>query len=170
MKWKRGLFLLCSLAAVAPIGFAVQFRWERKRRIGAAFPLEVKLVLDKSEKFYIYSLQAERLPASDLKTMPNFHGYPISGQTRIRPTPQRTDLIAALWGGLGRRDQAMCFEPRYGVRAVRGSKTVDLLIGFGCEQLEIYDDRGMHWITVSASAQGVFNRTLAEYDVPLPDQ
>jgi hypothetical protein len=168
VKLKRGLFLLFFVAAVVATGIALQVRWERNRKIRAAFPPDVKLVLEKSDKFYLYALQPERLPEADLKTMPNFHGYPISGQARVRPTPQRTDLLAALWGGLGKRSECACFEPRYGVRVVRGSKTVDLVIGFTCEQMEIYDDRGTHQITVSASTQRAFNHILAEYDVPLP--
>jgi hypothetical protein len=168
MKLKRGLFLLCSVAAVAAIGIALQVRWERIRNIRTAFPPDVKLVLDKSEKFYLYSLQPERLPEADLRTMPNFHGYPISGQARVRPTPERTDLLVALREGLGKRSACSCFDPRYGVRVVRGNKAVDLVICFACEQMEIYDERGMHRITVSASTQQAFNHILAEYDVPLP--
>lgn len=169
MKLKRGLLLLCCLVVAFVVGVSLYARQMRQLEIRAAFPPEVKQVLDKSEKFYLYSLQAERLPAADLKTMPNFHGYPISGQTPIRPVPQRGDLIAALWEGLGKQTKTACFAPHYGVRAVRGRKTVDLLICFACEEIEIYDDRGLRRITVSSSAQRVFNRVLAEYDVPLPE-
>ena len=168
MKLKTGLLLLCSLAATVVLFLGVKAEWERNNRIRAAFPPAVKLVLDKSEKFYLYSLQSERLPEADLKTMPNFHGYPISGQTRVRPTPQRTDLLTALRRGLGQRSECACFSPTYGIRVVRDYKTVDLMISFGCEQMEIWDDRGLHRISVSAKAQEVFNHVLAEYDVPLP--
>ena len=167
-KLKRGLFLLCSVGAVLGIGLALLFWWGRQRRINAAFPPEVKLTLDKCDKFYLYSLQSERLPQTDLKTMPNFHGYPILGQTRVRPTPQRADLLAALRDGLGKNSNCACFAPHYGVRVVRGNQTVDLLISFECEQMEIYGARGLHRISVSSSATSVFNHTLAEYDVPLP--
>ena len=159
MKLKRGLLLLCSVIALLGVALGIYSRRERHKRIQAALPPEVQQVLDKSDKFYLYSLQAERLPEADLRIMPNLHGYPISGQTRVRPKPQRADLIRALWGGLGRGGQSERFSPRYGVRAVRNGKTVDLLIGFGCEQMEIYDDRGLHRITVSSSVQTIFSHT-----------
>jgi len=168
MKLKTGLSLLCSLAVVVALGLAVKAQWERNNRIQMAFPPMVTLALDNSEKFYLYSLQSERLVDADLKTMPNFHGYPISGQVCVRPKPERADLLAALRGDLGRRSDCSCFAPTYGVRVVRKHKTVDLMISFGCEQMEIWDDRRVHRISVSAKAQDVFNHVLAEYDVPLP--
>ena len=169
MKRKQGLLLLCSAAVGVGGVLFTQARRDRENRIDAALPSEVQLILVKSEKLYLYSLQKERLPTADLKALPNFHGYPIVGQTRVRETPQRADLVAAVWEGLGKREGQDCFEPHHGLRAVRGKKTVDLLIGFPCEHMEIYDDRGMHQITVSSSAQGVFNHILAEYDIPLPE-
>ncbi len=168
MKLKKGLFLLFSVGAVVAIGISLTLRRERYERIRAVFPPDVKRVLDQSEKFYLYSLQSEPLPKTDLRTMPNFHGYPILGQTRVRSTPQRTDLLAALREGLGKSSECTCFDPHYGVRIVRGNKTVDFVIGFGCEHMDIYDDRGLHQISVSASTQRIFNQVLAEYDVPLP--
>ena len=51
----------------------------------------------------------------------------------------------------------------------RGNKTVDLLISFQCEQMAIFGGRGRHEISVSSAARRVFNHTLAEYDVPLPE-
>ena len=169
MKLKRGLFLLFYASLFFATGFFRQVWQDRERRAHAAFPPEVQLVLAKSEKLYLYSLQADRLPEADLKTMPTFHGYPILGQTRIRATPERADLLEAVRPGLEEKTVDSCFEPHHGLRAVRGNRTVDLLIGFGCEHMEIYDHRGRHRSTVSSSAQSVFNRILAEYDVPLPE-
>ena len=166
---RKGAVLLCS--AVVIFGFVVVLwlRWDRERRVRAAFPPEVQAVLANSDKLYLYSLQAERLPDADLRTMPNFHGYPILGQTRVRATPERADLLGAVRAGLGKRTLQSCFTPHHGLRAVRGAKTVDLLIGFECEHMEIYDERGRHQIAVSSAAQQVFNHILAEYDVPLPE-
>jgi len=170
VKLKIGLSLLGSLAVVVALGLTVKTKtqWERNNRIQQAFPPPVNLALDNSEKFYLYSLQQERLTDADLKTMPNFYGYPIAGQVCVRPKPERADLMAALRGDLGKRTDCSCFAPAYGVRVVRRHKKVDLMISFACEQMEVWDDRGMHRISVSAKAQEVFNHILAEYDVPLP--
>jgi hypothetical protein len=172
VKLKRTSLLLCSLALVAAVvvavGLSVRQRRERNSRIRAAFPPEAQSVVAKSEKFYLYSLQSERLPEADLKTIPNFHGYPILGQARVHASPYRADLFAAVREDLGANTFFDCFNPHHGIRAVRGGKTVDLLLGFGCRQMEIYDERGVHRITVGAAAQRVFDHVLAEYDVPLP--
>jgi len=168
VKLKTGLSLLCSLATVVALGLTVKAQWERNNRIQMAFPPPSKMILDNSEKFYLYSLQSERLADADLKTMPNFHGYPISGQVCVRPKPERAELVAALRGELGKRSDCSCFAPTYGVRVVRRRQTVDLLISFACEQMEVWDDRGRHRISVAAKAQDAFNHVLAEYDVPLP--
>ena len=153
---------------VIAFGLSWQTQWERNNKIHAAFPLEVQRVVAKSEQFYLYSLQPERLTDMDLTSMPNFHGYPISGKTCVHARPHREDLLAAVREDLGREAASHCFHPHHGIRAVRGTQTVDLVFGFGCEQMEIYDDRGLHQITVGASAQRVFDHVLAEYDVPLP--
>lgn len=145
-------------------------QYARSRAIAVALPPEVQAKLEMSQKFYLYSIQPDRLPEADLRTMPNFHGYPIIGQTRVRATPQRKDLLTAVRVGLGKRSALGGFVPKYGLRALCGKKNVDLLIAFECEQMQIYDDRGMHQITVEASSQEVFNRILAEMDVPLPEK
>ena len=172
MKLKTALSMLCSFALVATVVFAagLSLRQERERnsRIRAAFPPEAQIVVAKSEKFYLYSLQSERLAEADLKTIPNFHGYPILGQARVRARPYRADLFAAVYEDLGKNTFFDCFNPQHGIRAVRSGKTVDLLLGFGCRQMEIYDERGMHRITVGTEAQHVFDHVLSEYDVPLP--
>jgi hypothetical protein len=169
VKIKKGFFLLFTLAVVLCTGLSLWERWEQNKRVHTALPAATDIVLDKSEKFFLYSLQGECLPATDMKTMHNFHGYPILGQTRVRVTPQRADLLAALRKGLGKKSAATCFNPHHGIRAVRGTQTVDLIISFGSEQMEIYDNRGMHQISVSAPGQGVFNRVLSDADVPLPE-
>lgn len=166
-RTKMWLLLGAAAAVLVTGGLLLLDGRERDRKIVAALPPPQLQVLEQSERFLLYSLDPEPLHAEDRQATPNFHGYPILGQTRVRETPRRADLLAALRQGLGRRSACACFRPHHGVRAVRGLRTVDLLISFGCEQMEIYDDRGLHRISVSPAVQSVFDHALAEYDVPL---
>lgn len=170
MKLKKSLFLLVSCAIIVGTGLSLYRRNAQSRRIERALPQDVQILLDKGPKFFLYALQPARLPEIDLKTQPNFHGYPIIGQTPVRATPFRQDLLAAIRAGLGKKSEAGCFEPKYGIRVVRNKKAVDLLISFNCEQMEVDDDRGVHRISIDASAQSVFNHIMAELDVPLPEK
>ena len=79
---------------------------------------------------------------TELKTKPTFHGYLILGQAQVRSAETRTNLLDALYKVMGKGDPYACFNPRHGIRAVRNKKTVDLVICFECQQIDIYDEQG----------------------------
>jgi hypothetical protein len=170
MNLKRRWFWMGGIAIVLVIGGSfLLMRQDSARRLRAAFPLEEQQILEKGEEFVLYSLHPNprELDPEELKTKPVFHGYLILGQTRITTAKTRMDLLNALYADLGKGDPAYCFNPRHGIRAVRGNKTIDLVICFECQQIEIYDERGKGGTLIAHSPQPVFDRILTQASVPL---
>jgi hypothetical protein len=170
MDRKRRWFWMGGIAIVLVLGsFFLFSRWDSARRLRAAFPLEEQQILEKGETFILYSLHPSPMEVDpqELKTKPVFHGYPVLGQTQITAATTRMDLLSALYTDLGKGDPAACFNPRHGIRAVRGNKTVDLVICFECQQIEIYDERGKQGTTTTHSSKPVFDRILSAANVPL---
>jgi hypothetical protein len=168
---RRWLWLYSSVIVVVIGAYFPLARWMNERRIHAAIPMDEQQLLGQSQRFILYSLHPHpmELDAHELQTKPTFHGYLILGQTQINNPTTKSDLLAALYDGLGKGDFLGCFNPRHGIRAVRGNKTVDLVVCFQCLQIEIYDERGKRTVTVSSSPKTIFNRVLSEAHVTLAD-
>jgi hypothetical protein len=68
-----------------------------------------------------------------------FHGYRILGRAPITDPGERRRLIEALYDGLARPAPfAACFNPRHGIRAVAGADTIDLVVCFECDTVQIH--------------------------------
>jgi len=122
-------------------------------------------VLDHSEKFILYSLLEE--PPDPDENKLKFHDYVILGQIQVVAAQDRAELLAALYESAGKGEAAGCFVPRHGIHAVRGNKTVDLLICFQCGHLHIYGEHGVYYTSITHSPLSVFDRTLSAKGVPL---
>lgn len=99
-------------------------------------PGDARAVLEQAEHFEILSLQPYP-PRSDRPApafLPErFHDYRVLGRASV-PVGARWRLLEALYAGVGESPSlgAGCWEPRHGIHAVRGDRTVDLLICFKC--------------------------------------
>jgi hypothetical protein len=153
-----------ALVLVLGVSFCL-VSWNTNRRLSAAFTPEELQILEKGERFTLYSLAPE--VTQELKSGPDFEGYRIMGQTQVTNVRTRADLLVALYGGIGKGEVEACFMPRHGIRAVRGNKTVDLVICFECEQIEIYSEHGPPGATINDSPRPVFDRVLRQARVPL---
>jgi hypothetical protein len=168
MPAKRRPLRLC-LALIVPIigGSFLLSRWIAERGALAAIPVEDRRILATAQQFTLYSLYP--LPAEVdtkvQKSSPAFHAYLVLGETKIPAGRVRDTVLAALYGGIDKGDLDACFNPRRGIHAVQGAKTVDLVICFECLQTVVYDERGERTVTISRSPKGVFNRTLSDAGV-----
>ena len=98
----------------------------------------------------------------------NFHQYPILGKIEIQSQKERADLLSALYKGIeGAQGFAPCFYPRHGISATLGNDTVDLVICFECENIEIHTKHGEDFVAVVDSAQPTFNRAVAKARLPV---
>lgn len=138
--------------------------------------------LENSEQFTLYSLDpcsiyaiATDNPKEDHEPKPNttlkekFHRYTVLGKTRIVDSAIKARLIRALYGGIDEGGSAgiICFNPRHGIRVVRGEQTVDLLICFECQKIYAYTNSSSGRAYTSGSPQKIFDSTLVDAKIPL---
>jgi hypothetical protein len=136
---------------------------EKKNEI----PASVKTALDKAETFELYSLDPGRGEKEDVKG--GFHAWRVLGKTTIKDGDTRKAVIAALSRGIEEKgDPADCFDPRHGIRVVHEGKTIDLVICFRCQQVQVFhgDKRSDGFLT-TASPQKTFDKVLKAAGVPL---
>jgi hypothetical protein len=132
---------------------------------------EIRQALDSSRELTLYSLQPGdmELDSQDLKTKPTFHGYLILGKTSVTDAKAKSDLLAAFYKGISdsNGDMAKCFEPRHGIHVLGNNKSIDLVICFHCEQIEVYEDQKMRFVPITDSPKAVFNRILSQAGIHL---
>jgi hypothetical protein len=135
-----------------------------------AWLCEMRNVLEHAETFTLFSLD----PEPDLRKKPKaeFKGYPQMGKTQVPAGNDRTNLISVLYDGIANGNAiAMCFNPRHGIRATKGSNTVELLICFECGQVYTFSNRGSNQMFATSEAPvAAFNAYLNRAKVPLPKE
>ena len=140
-------------------------------------PAELQDALKNADNFTLYSIKPE--PDFQHTSTNTFEDHVILGQVNIRSKDTRTKLIGALKNGIDEQNKRVppgviwlpdCFNPRHGIRATKGNETVELLICFECEQIQVRSSQGKScsFITTRTPAP-IFNRILKEAHVPLPE-
>lgn len=130
---------------------------------------QVQAVLNKADQIELLSLSPEHLQE---KPKDAFHGWRVLGSTTIKGD-DKAAALTALRAGIAANDGmvAGCFNPRHGVRATQGGKTVDLVICFECLQISVYvGEEREKGVLTTAQAQPLFNKLLTAAKVPLPKQ
>jgi hypothetical protein len=100
----------------AAVLIAVVFAGISSRPPSNELPRGARTILDEADEFELYSLDPwGREPEG-------FHGWKILGKTAVKDGTSRRSIIDALERGISENHGAvaMCFNPRHGVRAIRG--------------------------------------------------
>jgi hypothetical protein len=97
-----------------------------------------------------------------------FHGYKVLGGTKITRGPQRDQLLHALQEAIANSPlyYVYCFDPMHAIRASVGARTVDLLISFHCERIEVYSPE-KSLVATNATARPILDAALKRAGVPL---
>ncbi|BCM88646.1 hypothetical protein IAD21_00487 [Abditibacteriota bacterium] len=153
MTWRK-IVIGAALIAVFAVGrYVLYLRSER-------------YVLDHSDQFILYSLTWHSSP--DVPTLGTFQRCGILGQTQITDPELRTNLVNALYGSIRYSGgEASCFNPRHGIHATYGGRTVDAVICFECEQVYFYENGQSNHQLISSEPQGLFNDALTAAHLPL---
>lgn len=136
----------------------------------ARLPPDVQTVLENADTFTLFSIA----PYIDYehKAKRTFQDHKILGQLDIRSTATREELIDALNKGMtaGELWGMQCFNPRHGIRAKKGDKTVELLICFECRQIYVTSSWSTNVIsaTTTSGPAATFNKVLKHAGIPLP--
>jgi hypothetical protein len=129
---------------------------------------EARAILDKAKQLELYSLEPDEKEAA---VNPNggFHGWKILGMTVVKDAGDRKKLLGAFYKGLkdSKGDMAKCFNPRHGIRAAAGGKSVDAVICFECLQVIYFVDGKQTRDTLTETPQRVFDEVLKKAKVPL---
>jgi len=139
-----------------------------------ALPAKARAVLEKAETLDVYSLDPDtERDVTEERPKTGFRGWKILGKTTVQDADARKALLSALdkaVAGAPPRSKK-CFEPRHGVRATAGGKTVDLVICFACSEVQVWSDGGVDLegsARIADSAQPAFDKVLSDAKVPLP--
>ena len=144
-------------------------------------PPALKRVLNDADEFVLFSL--DPTPDFEHKSKNTFKRYPVIGQTRIKASSTRRRLTEELDNAIRAGDGltisngvvflsgpfASCFNPRHGIRAKRSSETVELLICFECEQVQIDSSKKAERVLkLTRKPSRAFNAVLTSAGVALP--
>ena len=99
-------------------------------------PGDARDILEHADQFEILSLRPRGtwIENDTTQYLPGlFHGHRILGRAAV-PPERRRRLVEALYAGVNESPSlgAGCWEPRHGIRARRGDRTVELQICFKC--------------------------------------
>jgi hypothetical protein len=126
-------------------------------------PKEGLNVLENADEFTLLSLD----PEPGVKATNNFHGYSVFGKVQIKDGSERHASLDALYAGIAMDGpEAMCFNPRHGIRAKMGNQVEDLVICFECGQIYFYGvSEGK--LSVNGTPATVLNRILSAAHIPI---
>jgi len=122
-------------------------------------PADVDALLDKADTIELISLSPERLREA---APTDFHGWGVLGRTTIK-AGEKAAVLAALRAGIRGNDGmvAGCFNPRHGILATAGGRTVALVICFECMSLQVREDgKATVQALTTAAPQATFDRVL----------
>ena len=107
--------------------------------LSKAIPNDGQWILAAPDSFELLSLDPSH-DNFDPGAPGTMHGYRILGSTKIADATQRQQLREVLYDAIRHNDGAVtaCFNPRHGIRATRGGKSIDLIICFQCRSMESY--------------------------------
>jgi len=114
------------------------------RSSGEPFSEEASRVLRSPDQLELLTLHPYPHESPPLDPEEDFHGYRVLGRARLVGAQVQQDLLELIREGVRRSDgtAAACFNPRHGVRAVRGDEAVELVICYECLTLRVHGPGG----------------------------
>jgi hypothetical protein len=105
------------------------------------FIVEMKGQLDKADRIDLFRLNPKGLPEGNTEGKKEFRGYEILSELRVEAKEQRKEATDFLGNALHWNElrKALCFNPRHGLRVVSGKRTLDFLICFECNRVQIFE-------------------------------
>lgn len=103
---------------------------------------EVNQWLSDATELQIYSLnpRPSSMEDKELASREHFHDYAILGHATIRDRKRAREILNLVYRGIHESDGtvAACFDPRHGIRATSGERTVDFVICYECLSMHIH--------------------------------
>ena len=166
----KPLFFVSSLTTA--IVFAASAAAESESPLRSApnsLPPHVERVLAGGE-FELLSLDPTLLTNKQRRRLRAklFHGWLVLGRGKIRESSARDHLLQALRRAIADSSGVFvyCFEPSHAIRASLKRQTVDLVISFACQRIEVYSPENSP-VAVDPSAGPPFDAALKRAGIPL---
>ena len=135
---------------------------------------DARAVLEGATEWELLALH----PDQKFKSNETFRKWPVLGTTAIKDGDTRKALLAALDKGIadeadrlrkerekGLLTETGCFQPRHGIRATAGGKTVEVLICFECRPIYFYLGEQRGQVLTNESPQKAFDKALKDAGV-----
>lgn len=162
---RKRAVVFCLLAVSITIFLLFYFQFFNRDELA-----QKRRFLENSEQFTLYSLRdgnenVSVAPAPDKI----FHRYEILGKMLVTDPKIKAQLIQSLYYGMEHRNgfAAACFNPRHGIRATKGKRTVDVVICFECSQIDFWESNQRQHTYTSRTPQKVFDKVLKKGGVSL---
>ncbi len=122
-------------------------------------PPDASAVLDEAESVELLSIDPRDRPG---KADDSFHGWKVLGRTYAPDASGRRAILASVKQAIGETDGVSgCFEPRHGLRATKGGRSVDLVICFSCRWIEVRSEGKTSFVWTSDAPKSAFNNAPA---------
>jgi hypothetical protein len=127
-------------------------------------PTTAAAILEEADHFELLSLD----PHLQWKAAKgDFYGYRVLGTAVIEDTETRKKLVSAFKRAVAENQgyEALCFNPRHGIRVTRKGKQVDFVICFQCAQVHVYGEVDGEFL-IASSARILFDSVLQSNGIP----
>lgn len=113
----------------------------------SSLPASAVGVLENADQFQIFALE----PYATNEPKPTdtvFHGHVVLARAEVKDPKVRAKIAFIVERGVRQGGmQAKCFNPRHGVHAMQGKRTVDLVICYECSAVEVVEDGNATTVT-----------------------
>lgn len=161
MKQSRRAWCLGAAAGVVLLsGGAVLAKAARTmQEVRAQFPEGSSEILDKADRVVLYELDPTQ--RGKVSSGTTFWEYPVVREKELTEPRERAELIRTLYEGMAEQKVgARCFVPHHGLRAVRGGKTLDLVLCFTCQWVHIHYNGKTKAALLSARGMPIYQKAL----------
>jgi len=164
---KKPLLISSIIAAILVSVFFI-VKWQHHlltptaEQFRNALPGESQAILEHSDYFALLLLKPTSAALTKEQEAIAFHGYCVLSKREITQSDEKQELLQALNDGIARSSRVLppCFSPRYGIHAISGGKSADLVICFSCEQFKVYTDEGEKLSGISNTPQKAFEHLV----------
>ncbi|MDQ2687793.1 MAG: hypothetical protein M3Y28_08005 [Armatimonadota bacterium] len=140
------------------------FKTPTTEQLAKAFPGQSRDILENSQQFTLYSLDASNVP----QEKETFRGWGVLGKTEVSDPKVRRLLIRSLYDSIARGGwQASCFVPHHAIHAVRAGESVDVIICFHCGQVAVVSGGQDATATITHDPPPAFDQVLTQAGIPL---
>jgi len=123
---------------------------------------QVQAFLEGAERVELLRLNPRKVEGPE-KPLQSFHGYEVLAHARVEGADKRKELARSLGKSFHWNEarQALCFNPRHGLKAHCQKRTLELVICFECGRIDVYEaGKGTGSITLLAKRSPIIDELL----------